>query len=127
MMLWMGSVLPCDDGRLGQLLTAVQSYCGCDISAVSVTTSLGSEQPLRRGEKLAAKPGTRCCAERYTHVAAHYGERKTQHSRGLGIQHRQRTFLGRELTRKKDGRDPASVPAREPPCATVTTPYRPIV
>jgi hypothetical protein len=46
-MLWIGSVVPCEAGRLGQLLTAVQSNCGCAISGVSLTTSLGSVQPLR--------------------------------------------------------------------------------
>jgi len=47
MRLCMGSVVPCPAGRLGQLLTAVQSSCGSAISAVSLTTSLGSAQPLQ--------------------------------------------------------------------------------
>lgn len=46
-MLWIGSVAPWLEGRLGQLLTGVQSNCGLAISAVSLTTSLGSVHPLR--------------------------------------------------------------------------------
>jgi len=61
MRLCMGSVLPWPAGRLGQLLTAVQSSCGSAISAVSLTTSLGSAQPLQQKPNQwsvqACKPG----------------------------------------------------------------------
>ncbi len=68
-MLWIGSVVPWPDGRLGQLLTATQSNCGLAISGVSVTTSLGSVQPLQKAANtMVDSARAKACASPATHL-----------------------------------------------------------
>ena len=94
----------------GQLLTAVQSNCGCAISGVSLTTSLGSEQPLRMLDSIAVRRQAGLCGHRFNTIGMSL----------LGQGHEGGTTAwgqARELTRRTDDRGPTSVPAHARPCA----------